>query len=61
MATRSGRPLYEALGFVAIEDVEDANGGVPVPLPKLCQSIRGTRRRKPLPAMSHATTDPDSR
>ena len=39
MATRSGRPLYEATGFVPIEDVEDASGGVPVPL---------TRMRKPI-------------
>jgi len=39
MATRSGRPLYEAAGFVAVEEVEDATGGAPVPL---------TRMRKPL-------------
>ena len=39
MATRSGRPLYEAAGFVAIEEVEDGTGGAPVPL---------TLMRKPL-------------
>jgi hypothetical protein len=43
MATRSGRPLYEAFGFVAIEDVEDATGGVPVPLTKMYKSIRETQ------------------
>ena len=39
MATRSGRPLYEAYGFQAIEEVEDASGGAPVPI---------TRMRKPV-------------
>ena len=32
MATLSGRPLYEAVGFRALEPVEDAAGGTPVPL-----------------------------
>jgi hypothetical protein len=39
MATRSGRPLYEAAGFVPVEDVLDSSGGAPVPL---------TRMRKPV-------------
>jgi GNAT superfamily N-acetyltransferase len=39
MATRSGRPLYEAFGFQPVEEVEDASGGAPVPL---------TRMRKPV-------------
>ena len=41
MATLSGRPLYEASGFTTIENVEDASGGVPVPL---------VRMRKQLPS-----------
>jgi GNAT superfamily N-acetyltransferase len=32
MGTRSGRPLYEAYGFQAVKEVEDASGGVPVPM-----------------------------
>lgn len=32
MSTLSGRPLYEACGFVAIEEVNDNRGGVSVPL-----------------------------
>src|SRR5688572_33399889 len=32
MATRAGRPLYEAFGFTPVEEVEDSSGGVPVPL-----------------------------
>lgn len=39
MATRSGRPLYEAFGFTPVEEIQDASGGVPVPL---------TRMRKPI-------------
>jgi GNAT superfamily N-acetyltransferase len=39
MATRSGRPLYEAFGFQPVEEVEDASGGARVPL---------TRMRKPV-------------
>lgn len=41
MATRSGRPLYEAAGFRPVEELEDAAGGAAVPL---------TRMRKSLPA-----------
>lgn len=32
MATLSGLALYEQFGFVAVEHVEDASGGAPVPL-----------------------------
>jgi GNAT superfamily N-acetyltransferase len=39
MATHSGRPLYEAFGFLAIEEVEDATGGAPVPLTKMRKRI----------------------
>lgn len=39
MATRSGRPLYEAFGFTPIEDIEDASGGAPVPLTKMRKPI----------------------
>jgi len=31
MSTLSGRPLYEAAGFVPLEHVADAAGGTPVP------------------------------
>ena len=44
MATRSGRPLYEAFGFEPVEDLEDASGGAPVPL---------TRMRKPVTPAAH--------
>jgi GNAT superfamily N-acetyltransferase len=39
MATRSGRPLYERYGFVAVEDVEDSTGGAPVPLTKMAKPV----------------------
>ena len=39
MGTMSGRPLYEAYGFVAIEDVVDARGGAPVPLTRMGKAI----------------------
>jgi GNAT superfamily N-acetyltransferase len=39
MATMSGRPLYEAFGFTAIEDVVDASGGAPVPLLRMAKAI----------------------
>lgn len=39
MATRSGRPLYEAAGFMPVEDVEDASGGVAVPLTLMRKNI----------------------
>jgi len=40
VATLSGRPLYEAAGFRAVEQLEDGTGGTPVPL---------VRMRKPFP------------
>ena len=39
MATLSGRQLYSAYGFVPVEHVEDASGGVGVPLVKMEKSI----------------------
>ena len=39
MATLSGRPLYAAAGFEAIEEVADASGGVPVPLIRMGKDI----------------------
>jgi GNAT superfamily N-acetyltransferase len=39
MATRSGRPLYEAYGFVAIEEVVDDRGGAPVPLVRMGRAV----------------------
>jgi len=43
MATLAGLPLYEAAGFIAIEELEDPTGGTPVPL---------VRMRKPIPGAS---------
>ena len=42
MATRSGRPLYEAYGFRPVEEVEDASGGAPVPLTRMRKPVTGT-------------------
>jgi len=39
MASLSGRPLYEAAGFVPIEYVEDAAGGAAVPLVRMRKTI----------------------
>lgn len=39
MATLSGEPLYKAYGFRPLERVEDATGGVPVPLIKMEKPI----------------------
>ena len=39
MSTLSGRPLYAAAGFVAIEEVADTSGGVAVPLIKMGKDI----------------------
>ena len=39
MSTLSGRPLYTAAGFEAIEGVVDASGGVPVPLISMGKDI----------------------
>ena len=39
MATLSGRPLYEAAGYAAVEQVEDASGGAPVPLVRMRKAV----------------------
>jgi GNAT superfamily N-acetyltransferase len=39
MATLSGQPLYEHYGFVAVERVEDARGGAPVPLVRMRKPV----------------------
>lgn len=39
MSTLSGRPLYAAVGFEAIEEVADASGGEPVPLIRMGKDI----------------------
>lgn len=39
MSTLSGRALYAAAGFEAIEEVADASGGVPVPLIRMGKDI----------------------
>jgi GNAT superfamily N-acetyltransferase len=41
MATRSGRPLYEAVGFQAMEELEDDSGGAPVPLTRMLKAVSG--------------------
>ncbi len=41
MSTLSGLPLYSAAGFEVIEKVEDASGGVPVPLVRMGKWIAG--------------------
>lgn len=39
VATLSGVPLYAACGYEVVEDLEDARGGVPVPLVRMCKAI----------------------
>ena len=39
MGTMSGRPLYEAYGFTAIEEIVDERGGAPVPLTRMGKAI----------------------
>ena len=44
MSTLAGAPLYSAAGFEAIESIEDASGGVPVPIIRMAKAIpRGGR------------------
>lgn len=43
MATRAGRPLYEAFGFEAVEEIEDATGGVAVPLTRMRKRVTANR------------------
>jgi GNAT superfamily N-acetyltransferase len=40
MSTMSGRPLYEAAGFVPLEQVEDPAGGTPIPLVKMFKRLQ---------------------
>lgn len=40
MATLSGRPLYEAAGFVPVEDVMASVNGVDIPLTRMAKHIR---------------------
>ena len=44
MATMSGRPLYEACGFEAIEEIVDARGGAPVPMVRMGKAISNAAR-----------------
>ncbi len=39
MATLAGQPLYLAAGYVPIEAIEDASGGVPVPLVRMGKAL----------------------
>ncbi len=39
MATMAGLPLYRACGYVPVEQVEDARGGVPVPLMRMRKDL----------------------
>jgi GNAT superfamily N-acetyltransferase len=42
MSTLSGLPLYTSAGFEVIEEVEDASGGVLVPLLRMGKRVAGT-------------------
>lgn len=39
VATLAGRPLYEAYGFTAVEELTDAGGGAPVPLVRMRKPV----------------------
>ena len=41
MATRAGEPLYRACGYVPVESVSDARGGVAVPLVRMAKALAG--------------------
>jgi len=43
MSTLAGLPLYSAAGFGPVEEVEDAAGGVPVPLIKMEKALDADR------------------
>lgn len=43
--TMSGRPLYEAYGFVAYEETSDDRGGAPVPLVMMRKPVELRRER----------------
>ena len=40
MATLAGRPLYEAAGFIAVEQIEDPRGGAAVPLVRMRKALK---------------------
>ncbi|HWM20435.1 MAG TPA: GNAT family N-acetyltransferase [Ilumatobacteraceae bacterium] len=42
MATMAGQPLYTACGFVAVEQLDDASTGTPIPLVRMTKSIAST-------------------
>ncbi|MFO1151911.1 MAG: GNAT family N-acetyltransferase [Alsobacter sp.] len=39
MGTMAGVPLYRACGYAAVEEVQDARGGVPVPLLRMRKAL----------------------
>lgn len=39
MGTLAGEPLYRSAGYVVVEEVEDARGGVPVPLRRMVKAL----------------------
>jgi GNAT superfamily N-acetyltransferase len=39
MGTLSGEPLYRACGYQVIEELEDARGGVPIPLKRMRKAL----------------------
>jgi GNAT superfamily N-acetyltransferase len=45
MSTLSGEPLYTAYGFRPLERLEDATGGVPVPLVRMEKQVEPSLRR----------------
>jgi GNAT superfamily N-acetyltransferase len=56
MGTRSGRPLYEAFGFEAVEEFEDASGGTPVPMTRMRKSVDAVGSQGPVfPSVCGAT------
>ena len=46
MATMSGRPLYEAAGFVVIEPLQEVVGGVRIPLTRMGKVVGVAARRR---------------
>jgi GNAT superfamily N-acetyltransferase len=45
MSTLSGEPLYTAYGFRPLDRLEDATGGVPVPLVRMEKQVESIPRR----------------
>ena len=56
----AGEPLYAAYGFRAIERLEDATGGVPVPLVRMEKEVPGgvSRRQPSQPRPSPSPSKP---